>query len=251
MLPLNLSFRRLVLKYIPQLISKNLDNYESLTALRHQIKVDVKVFNWNQTRENASESSTHGVNVSVNSSDLSNIQNYSRVQRLYIAKRYYALQQGVFQQTPASWDAFVKFINAAINYRNVQIQTLPFLWTNHLIYIFTNFWSQISFVLAILVAIGWTSIINFPPEIVSSPIDTASVGNNYQYQVIATDPNLYDMLKYKLVSPPTLSLLKIDSLNGLIENINPLIADTDTVIIIVSDLGALSDTQSYTLIISP
>ncbi len=45
MLPLSLSFRRMVLKYIPQLKSEDLDDYDNLIALRHQVNEDIKNYN--------------------------------------------------------------------------------------------------------------------------------------------------------------------------------------------------------------
>lgn len=256
MLSLNLSFRRLVLKYIPQLISKDLDKYESLTALRHQISEDVRTLSTadpivNQKREDSKESSTHEANITIRKNFIPNVNNYKRVQKLYMAKRQYALQQGNYLQVPSSPSAFWKYINAAINYRNVQIQTLPFLWANRLIYFITNFWSQVSFGLVILIGIILTQFINWPPEIVSIPQDTVSVGQgSYKYQVFATDPDLDDSLTYSFANNPLSFSISSDS--GLI--FGPLVAGDDgfhSISIVVSDIGGLSDTQNYTLTVSP
>lgn len=250
MLSLNLSFRCLVLKYIPQLISKDLDKFESLTAFRHQIKEDIRTIGWNQNREDINEISTHESNFTIEKSEPNNIQNFEHVQRLYIAKRNYALKQGNFQQTPASWEAFVDFYNAAKNYRIVQIQTLPALWWNRIKYFWTNFWDKLIVIILVLVAIGWTSFFNFPPEIISTPKITEKADSLYHYQLIAIDPNLDDSLTYSFNANPLSFSMAPDS--GLITG-TPLIGDTGThsISVTVTDAGGLSDTQSYTLTVSP
>ena len=96
---------------------------------------------------------------------------------------------------------------------------------------------------------GCNSIINTnqPPEITSMPITIANIGEQYTYQVIATDPD-NDELSYSLLAFP--SGMQINSSTGLVQwtpNQNQIKAYI--VEIAVSDVN-LSATQNYSLIVS-
>lgn len=86
--------------------------------------------------------------------------------------------------------------------------------------------------------------VNLAPEITSAAITVAEIGQEYSYQVVATDPD-QDQLTYSLSqSPPTMA---INSQTGLL-SWTPSLADSGdhTVTVVVSD-GTASDTQTYTL----
>lgn len=83
---------------------------------------------------------------------------------------------------------------------------------------------------------------NRPPEITSDPVTTATVGVDYTYNVVATDPD-HDVLTYSLTIEPDGML--IDEDNGIITWTPDIAGDFD-VTVEVSD-GDLSDTQSFTI----
>jgi len=91
--------------------------------------------------------------------------------------------------------------------------------------------------------------INQPPVITSTPVETATVGVAYTYDVDATDPNPGDVLTYSLVSvePPG---MEINSGSGKITWAPTIddVGDVD-VTVEVSD-GKLSDTQDFTITVS-
>jgi hypothetical protein len=88
--------------------------------------------------------------------------------------------------------------------------------------------------------------INLPPQITSTPVTLDTVGNVYQYQVTATDPNAGDTLLFSLIQSPP--FLGIDSISGLISG-TPVPADTGShpISVRVHDQAAAADTQNYVL----
>ena len=92
-------------------------------------------------------------------------------------------------------------------------------------------------------------IINQPPEITSIPTGPAVVGENYEYQVTASDPDFGDVLTYSLVNPP--NDLSIDSDSGLMQ-ITPTVSGSLDIAIVVDDGNGGRSTQSFTLpVINP
>ena len=93
---------------------------------------------------------------------------------------------------------------------------------------------------------GTTPPINHSPTITSTPITTATVDVLYTYDVDATDPD-GDTLTYSLTTPTGMT---INSTTGVI-NWTPTSAQIgdNAVTVEVSD-GKLSDTQSFTVIVS-
>ncbi len=88
--------------------------------------------------------------------------------------------------------------------------------------------------------------VNLPPQITSTPVTLDTVGNLYQYQVTASDPNAGDTLTFSLNQSP--AFLGIDSTSGLISG-TPSAADTGnhSISVRVYDQAAASDTQNYVL----
>ena len=89
---------------------------------------------------------------------------------------------------------------------------------------------------------------NQSPTITSTPITTATVGEEYTYDVEATDPDSGDTLTYSLTTSPT--GMNINSITGVI-NWAPTSAQIGdyNVTVEVSD-GSLSDTQSFIIVVS-
>ncbi len=87
-----------------------------------------------------------------------------------------------------------------------------------------------------------------PPQILSQPDTTATVGFPYQYQVLAIDPDAGDVLTYGLTAAPT--GMTIDAATGLIDWLP---SDTDigdhAVAISVTDTQGFGVVQSYTLVV--
>lgn len=89
---------------------------------------------------------------------------------------------------------------------------------------------------------------NHPPLITSSPVNSAIVGQQYSYQIVATDPDA-DPLAYSPVSAPV--GMSVDSRTGLI-HWTPSSSDTGDwdVIVQVRDPGSLSATQRFSIHVS-
>jgi len=84
---------------------------------------------------------------------------------------------------------------------------------------------------------------NRPPEITSFPVETAIVGEDYTYNVVATDPDR-DVLTYSLITEP--SGMVINGTSGVI-TWTPAAAGDFDVTVEVSDEGGLSDSQDFTI----
>lgn len=89
--------------------------------------------------------------------------------------------------------------------------------------------------------------VNRAPEIASSPVTTATVGQPYTYQVTATDPDAGDVLTYSLPTAPT--GMTIDAAGGLIEW-TPDRAGAAEVVARVRDAGGLTDEQDFTIAVT-
>ena len=100
----------------------------------------------------------------------------------------------------------------------------------------------------LLVGCGTTPPIidNYTPVITSDPITTATVGEEYTYDVDATDPN-GDTLTYSLIRNP--SGMGINENTGLITWGYPTVGNFG-VTVEVSD-GLLSVTQPFTIVVLP
>ncbi len=91
---------------------------------------------------------------------------------------------------------------------------------------------------------------NQPPEIISTPITTATEGALYNYDVEATDPNSLDTTTFSLDTSPT--DMQIDPVSGLI-TWTPAAVDAGVpqdVSVRAEDDNGLFDTQEFTIIVS-
>ncbi len=190
MLPLNLSFRKMIRKYIPQITSEDLNDYENLIALRHQVFQEINIVGDispsdptnepgkenenNQPRNNNSGNNKDNEPPQLYRKELieqitieanSIIKNYKKefeaALKLWIARKQFALEQGYFLQIPHTGKGFGRFISTAYNYPKVQVKTLPTLWKNRTIYFFKNLsWGKvIAIVIAVvLIVIGFRAV---------------------------------------------------------------------------------------------
>lgn len=91
-----------------------------------------------------------------------------------------------------------------------------------------------------------TTNTNAAPGITSLPVIQASVGEDYRYQVTAEDPDRGDALAYALTQAPAGA--RIDDLTGEIRwRPSAEQLGSQAFVVQVSDLGALSDTQAFSV----
>ncbi|MBC8233690.1 putative Ig domain-containing protein [bacterium] len=91
--------------------------------------------------------------------------------------------------------------------------------------------------------------VNDPPVITSTPVTTATEDTLYSYVVVATDPDVGDILTFSLPTFP--AGMTIDSSTGLITwtPTNAQVGD-NPVSVRVEDAGGLFDTQSFTVTVA-
>ncbi|MEW8008613.1 MAG: putative Ig domain-containing protein [Candidatus Thiodiazotropha endolucinida] len=90
------------------------------------------------------------------------------------------------------------------------------------------------------------STVNQAPQIVSTPVISATENQAYQYDVDATDPNAGDVITYALVTAPV--GMVIDATNGLITWVPGQVdIGTHAVTVAATDPAGLTDSQSFTL----
>ncbi|MBA7575937.1 hypothetical protein ES695_05900 [Candidatus Atribacteria bacterium 1244-E10-H5-B2] len=102
----------------------------------------------------------------------------------------------------------------------------------------------ISFLLLFSFLMVGCKTINQPPVITSSPVETATVGVDYTYNVVATDPNTGDVLTYSLDGEPT--GMVINGTSGKI-TWTPTATGSVGFTVVVTDEGRLFDDQEVTV----
>ena len=94
---------------------------------------------------------------------------------------------------------------------------------------------------------GVTSPLNRAPEIISTPIFLADTNSNYEYQVVANDPDAGDTLTYQLLSvPDNVTGMSLDANTGLLVWNNP-VAGTYQIAVGAVDNFGLGVAQGFTL----
>jgi RHS repeat-associated protein len=89
--------------------------------------------------------------------------------------------------------------------------------------------------------------INNAPEIISNPVYLADTNSNYQYQVVANDPDVGDTLTYQLLSvPDNVTGMSINATTGLLSWNNPVAGTYQIAVGAVDDRG-LGAAQGFTL----
>jgi hypothetical protein len=90
---------------------------------------------------------------------------------------------------------------------------------------------------------------NYPPEITSLPVETATQGELYEYDVAASDPDGEDALVYSLAHAP--DGMDINAGTGAIQwNVLPEHLGAYDVTVRVEDPAGLSDEQSYAIAVN-
>jgi len=155
MTPFNISFRKLLRKYIPQIDNVQLDEHESLFAARAQFLNDINLFNKRELGEYIQPEENPITNISKESEDIfrNYAKQYNAVHELWLARRQFALEQGKYLQIPTSFPALYRYIKTGFKYHLVQIKTLPILWMNQLRYFQQNLNTAGFLVLAVVVAL--------------------------------------------------------------------------------------------------
>lgn len=141
MMVLDYSFRKLVEKYIPQISPIDLERHQRLIAWRYQLYHEVNYLPAQVRKPPAEQRAAmmaHSRQIlnAVNEVMIDYDSKFKAIDRLWLARKRYALEQGYFLQIPSSFFALIRFLKASIAYRATQVRTLPLLWLNQLIYVF-------------------------------------------------------------------------------------------------------------------
>ncbi len=202
-MPLDLTFRKMLIKYIPQVTEKDLRKYEGLIALRHQL-----------IHETESPESNIPTNKQKNTSkknlgrkqkpptvvdDITRISEqaqaifakvkwtYKMAYMLNIATRQFALQQGKFLQIPSTGMGLLRYLITMIKYRCIQFVALPVLWTNKIIHsIKPNFFPKFIYTAATAVLIVFGYLYGFQkipikPNVSNIPGQVITVGEEFSH----------------------------------------------------------------------
>jgi len=104
--------------------------------------------------------------------------------------------------------------------------------------------------LFLLVGCDWLTP-NRPPEIKSVPVTTATLGLDYTYNVVATDPD-GNALTYSLTTEPDGMLIGVGSgkITWKADDITAAGVGDYDVVVVVSDEGGLFDIQDFTITVS-
>lgn len=144
MMPFNLTFRKLLLRYFPKLPPEALDRHESLFAYRLQLQheksfappdVDIKKQNPHRSpkqQQQPIEDTIKRINeesAKIWEENGISKADFDRVHDLWVKRREFALQQRRFSQFPPSG----KYLKAWKDYRAAQIRALPVYVKNHLL----------------------------------------------------------------------------------------------------------------------
>ena len=133
------------------------------------------------------------------------------------------------------------------NAEQVQANFMPDLAGDYVAQLIVNDGTLDSEPDSALVTVTASTPTNRAPEIKSSPVTTATVGQPYSYDVDATDPDAGDKLTYSLST--SLDGMTIDATTGLIQWTPGQVALAN-VVVRVTDLGGLFDEQNYAITIS-
>ena len=208
MLPLNLSFRKILRKYIPQVSPEELERYDRYVGLMHQVNEVVRTIgDPGDHRQTLIQNAINEANNIINP-----YQNLFRAAlRLYMARRIFAQVQGNFFQFPTSWANLTAYLKAFGNLILVSISTLPGLWVNAL----TNP-VPIGQIIAVLILIGlffYKVVFNTPPTITTPDLAPANVAIADTQQIMVYDPDIGDSTIYTLQTAPL--FLTIDSIGRI------------------------------------
>lgn len=137
--------RRLIHRNIPQLNNHDVDRYDSLIALRHQLIQEKHISHsfkvLTATQQQFSKEIDNGISDTTKQAQAvfsSCAREYDASIRLWVARRQLLFHQGNFFQIPTNLQGIKRLVAAIGNYRKVQIQTFPVLAANRIRYFFKN-----------------------------------------------------------------------------------------------------------------
>ncbi len=240
MLAINLSFRRMIKRYVPNLTEQTIINFESYVSLRHQLQEENRVFGQSAARDSTIQTLDNQINNLVQT----NYRLLRCLVRLYSARRSFALQHGHHLQIPATSADFSNYIQAAFYLLWVEVITYPVLVWGY----FQNNAPVAQYIVLGLVVLSLHRFLQLVPQIISTPVSNANLGDSYSYQVVAVDSSTVDKLTYTLISPP--GFLSINSATGFISG-TPSDTGSYMIKVIVSDMFGASDVQDYQLKVDP
>jgi len=141
MMLLDDSYRTLVKKYVPQITPVDLERHERLLAWRHHVHLEAnflpaKVQQTPDERRRVLMKQSQQILHAVNEVMVDYDTKFKAIDRLWQARKRYALEQGCFLQIPSSPKALLRLIKVSIAYNITAARTLPVLWYNQLVYFF-------------------------------------------------------------------------------------------------------------------
>ena len=130
MLPLNSTYRRMLLKHIPQLTSEDLDRYENLMALHTQLKFEQGMYPKKRTSKDDLVKKSYEKALEI----LAPVtKQYNKVNLQWKVRRDFASAQSDYPQIPYTFTGVAKFTWLGIKFYGINIYTTLYLWIYKLI----------------------------------------------------------------------------------------------------------------------
>jgi len=131
MVPLSITYRRLLSKYIPQITCKDISKYESLLAVQNDIYVEFKLTSKLITKPVRTPTTLiEELNKEAKAVFHPYNNEFELLTKLWQARREFALTQGNFHQIPTNWRDLGNFIWKMLKYYAIEFYALPVLWKN-------------------------------------------------------------------------------------------------------------------------
>lgn len=304
MMPFNLTFRRLLVKFIPQVKKEDIDRHESLLALRHQLYQELVFAPPEEDEEEKKKSGRQKSGPPESSGTGNSSKNppgkvyqdpgeeyrervrkqidqvsgkaaaifrgyekvYSAVQRLWTARRKFAIEQGNLLQIPSSLESLGRFISTAVNYYITVILTFPTLQWNRLKFFITKLVNEpvrilVIVVLTVLIVWGVNAVTRPPqeepqppqPPVVSDiPDQKITPGKNFDPVILdnfVDDPDTPDSLITWMPSGDSILQVVLENRIASISPPDSPWTGSETIIFTATDpdSGSDSDSARYTV----
>jgi len=144
MIPLSITHRRLISKYIPQVKCKEISKYESLLALHQNLWLESKLIH--PTVYSSIFSNLLSLKEEVNKEASAIFDpvktEIELVTKLWLARREFALIQGNFHQIPTNWKDMWLFTKKLLKYYALEFYALPILWLSKIRGFFWSIFSK-------------------------------------------------------------------------------------------------------------
>jgi hypothetical protein len=129
MVPLSITHRRLLSKYIPQITCKDISKYESLLALQNDMYIEF-VLSFKLKKVRTPTNLIEEINKEAKNVFYPYNREFELLSKLWQARREFALTQGNFHQIPTNWRDLGNFIWKLLKYYAIEFYALPVLWKN-------------------------------------------------------------------------------------------------------------------------